>query len=60
MTTFADLVPSPAGRFDGIERPYAPEDVLRLRRAEALNRELFGLCDVICFMNAGSDASVLT
>ena len=31
MTTFADLVPSPAGRFDGIERPYAPEDVLRLR-----------------------------
>ena len=31
MTAFADLVPSPAGRFDGIERPYAPEDVLRLR-----------------------------
>lgn len=31
MTTFADLVPSPAGRFDGIERPYTPEDVLRLR-----------------------------
>jgi Isocitrate lyase len=31
MTTFADLVPSPAGRFDGIERPYSPEDVLRLR-----------------------------
>ena len=31
MTTFADLVPSPKGRFDGIERPYTPEDVLRLR-----------------------------
>src|SRR6218665_1518886 len=31
MTTFADLVPSPPGRFDGIERPYTPEDVLRLR-----------------------------
>ena len=31
MTTFADLVPSPAGRFDGIERPYSPQDVLRLR-----------------------------
>ena len=31
MTTFADLVPSPTGRFDGIERPYTPEDVLRLR-----------------------------
>ena len=31
MTTFADLVPSPAGRFDGIERPYTPDDVLRLR-----------------------------
>ena len=31
MTTFADLVPSPAGRFDGIERPYGPEDVERLR-----------------------------
>jgi isocitrate lyase len=31
MTTFADLVPSPQGRFDGVERPYSPEDVLRLR-----------------------------
>ncbi|HEV7351912.1 MAG TPA: isocitrate lyase [Brevundimonas sp.] len=31
MTTFADLVPSPAGRFDGIERPYTPADVQRLR-----------------------------
>jgi isocitrate lyase len=31
MTTFDDLVPSPAGRFDGIKRPYTPDDVLRLR-----------------------------
>ena len=31
MTSFAHLVPSPVGRFDGIERPYTPEDVLRLR-----------------------------
>ncbi len=32
MTRFQDLVPgAPAGRFDGIERPYMPEDVLRLR-----------------------------
>jgi isocitrate lyase len=31
MTSFADLVPSPSGRFDGVQRPYSPEDVLRLR-----------------------------
>ncbi len=32
MTTMEDLVPgSPLGRFDGIGRPYGPEDVLRLR-----------------------------
>lgn len=30
--TFKDLVPSaPEGRFDGIRRPYTPEDVLKLR-----------------------------
>jgi len=30
--TFQDLVPSaPAGRFDGIRRPYGPEDVKKLR-----------------------------
>jgi isocitrate lyase len=28
---FEDLVPAPAGRFDGIERPYSPADVERLR-----------------------------
>lgn len=31
MTSFTDLVPSLKGRFDGVERPYSPEDVLRLR-----------------------------
>jgi isocitrate lyase len=31
MTDFASLVPAPAGRFDGIERPYSAEDVQRLR-----------------------------
>ena len=31
-TTFADLVPNtPKGRFDGINRPYSPEEVVRLR-----------------------------
>src|ERR1700750_1854596 len=29
--TFEQLVPAPAGRFDGIERPYTPADVERLR-----------------------------
>lgn len=29
--TFEDLIPAPAGRFDGITRPYTPEDVLKLR-----------------------------
>ena len=32
MTTFEALVPgAPIGRFDGIERPYTPDDVQRLR-----------------------------
>jgi isocitrate lyase len=31
-TTFHDLVPSaPQGRYDGVRRPYTPEDVLKLR-----------------------------
>ena len=29
--TFEDLIPAPAGRFDGITRPYTPEDVAKLR-----------------------------
>ena len=31
MTDFADLVPAPAGRFEGIERPYTAAEVKRLR-----------------------------
>ncbi len=41
MTTFKDLVPSaPEGRFDGIERPYTPEDVLRLRGSVPITHTL--------------------
>jgi isocitrate lyase len=29
--SFDKLVPAPAGRFDGIERPYTPADVEKLR-----------------------------
>jgi isocitrate lyase len=31
MSDFSSLVPAPAGRFDGIERPYSPAEVERLR-----------------------------
>ena len=31
MTTFADLIPAPSGRFDGINRTYTAADVERLR-----------------------------
>jgi isocitrate lyase len=31
MVDFRQVVSAPAGRFDGIERPYSAEDVLRLR-----------------------------
>src|SRR4030095_8733198 len=31
MTSFDQLIPAPTGRFDGIERPYSADDVLRLR-----------------------------
>ncbi len=29
--TFEQLVPAPAGRFDGISRPYSPAEVEKLR-----------------------------
>jgi len=29
--TFEELIPAPTGRFDGITRPYTPEDVAKLR-----------------------------
>ena len=31
MTDFGDVVSAPTGRFEGIERPYSADDVLRLR-----------------------------
>lgn len=38
---FTHLVPgAPVGRFDGIERPYGPEDVLRLRGSVAIRHTL--------------------
>ncbi len=41
MTTFDDLVPNaPPGRFDGIERPYTPQDALRLRGSFAVEHTL--------------------
>ena len=41
MTSFEDLVcGGAANRFDGIERPYAPEDVLRLRGSFPIHHTL--------------------
>jgi isocitrate lyase len=41
MTRFADLVPSaPANRFEGIERPYSPEDVRKLRGSVLIEQTL--------------------
>src|SRR3569623_2227647 len=41
MTDFYNLVPSaPEGRFDGIERPYSPEDVKRLRGSVQIRQTL--------------------
>lgn len=38
--TFDDLVPAPAGRFDGITRPYSPADVAQLRGSVAIEHTL--------------------
>ena len=40
MLSFEDLVPAPTGRFDGIVRPYSPEDVARLRGSFAIEHSL--------------------
>lgn len=41
MTDFYNLVPSaPEGRFEGIERPYTPEDVKRLRGSVQIKHTL--------------------
>jgi isocitrate lyase len=39
-TGFEALIPAPAGRFDGLTRPYAPEDVARLRGSVAVEHSL--------------------
>ena len=39
--TFEELIPNtPDGRFDGIERPYTPEDVVRLRGSVVVEQTL--------------------
>jgi isocitrate lyase len=40
MTSFDKYVPAPPGRFDGIERPYSPDDVLRLRGSVPVEHSL--------------------
>ncbi|HEX6071578.1 MAG TPA: isocitrate lyase [Sphingomicrobium sp.] len=40
MLEFSTVVAAPPGRFDGIERPYSPEDVLRLRGSFAVEHTL--------------------
>jgi isocitrate lyase len=40
MATFEELVPAPAGRFDGITRPYTPADVERLRGSVQIEHTL--------------------
>ncbi|MGI8932077.1 MAG: isocitrate lyase [Sphingomicrobium sp.] len=40
MTSFDQFVPAPPGRFDGITRPYSPEDVARLRGSFVIDHSL--------------------
>jgi isocitrate lyase len=40
MTSFDKYVPAPPGRFEGIERPYSPDDVLRLRGSVPVEHSL--------------------
>lgn len=40
MADFSDIVPAPRGRFEGIERPYSAEDVLRLRGSIPIEHSL--------------------
>ena len=40
MTNFDQIVAAPAGRFDGIERPYTADDVLRLRGSVPIEHSL--------------------
>jgi isocitrate lyase len=40
MASFDEIVAAPRGRFEGIERPYVPEEVLRLRGSIAVEHTL--------------------
>ena len=40
MTQIDELIPAPPGRFDGIERPYSADDVLRLRGSIPIEHSL--------------------
>src|ERR1043165_5692892 len=40
MTSFDQVVIAPANRFDGIERPYSAEDVIRLRGSVPVEHSL--------------------
>src|SRR5262245_14344777 len=40
MTSFDQVVIAPIGRFDGIERPYSAEDVIRLRGSVPIEHSL--------------------
>jgi isocitrate lyase len=40
MASFDEFVPAPAGRFDGIARPYTPDDVRRLRGSIPIEHSL--------------------
>ena len=40
MTSFDQCVIAPPGRFNGIERPYSPEDVIRLRGSVPIEHSL--------------------
>ena len=40
MADFSEVVPAPAGRFDGIERPYSVEDVRKLRGSIPIEHSL--------------------
>jgi isocitrate lyase len=40
MSSFDQIVIAPPGRFDGIERPYSPDDVIRLRGSVPIEHSL--------------------
>ena len=40
MREFSEIVVAPEGRFDGIERPYGVEDVLKLRGSVPIEHTL--------------------